>query len=141
MNTTWPSPLQMQADKRAGKTLTIGLPDGRQIRLSTYVSSWQKLLMLDPSREVANWTWFPVSAARILHEISHGVHDRINQHLPKFRSFDAHGKDFHRVQAKLTDLVRRGLLRCECSWCGQPLRSYQSHNNRFCDRSCRRSYY
>lgn len=142
----WLNPLQMQRFKRAGKIITMGLPGGKQIRLSIYLSSWKKLLTLDPHTDIPNWNWYPVSAGRILYEISRGVHDRINQKLPWYSILYRYNPDSEpharRIRFKLDQLVARGLLKCECRWCGRPLNRYVSNrHNRFCDASCRRSYY
>lgn len=139
---TIPTPLQMQADKRAGKIITITVPDGRPFRLSEYIRSWKKLLTLDSSTEVANWEWYPVSAGEILYKIRQGIHDRINRKACDFRpDFDLAGKHWNRVQRKLENLYLQGHIIHECNWCGSKLPSFtRAKHERFCDSSCRHSY-
>ncbi len=57
----------------------ITLPGGRVVTIGEYVRSWRILKTLPPDREVARWTWHPVSAGEILRDIRRGIHDRINQ--------------------------------------------------------------
>lgn len=120
----------------------ITLPNGHSVTIAAYVMAWKQLLTKPDGscvgRRVYNgWTWYPVTAGEILSQMSRGVHDRINRHLP----------DYHRephtrhAETKLSKLVRIGLLKCECRWCGSPLSTYQRHQNRFCEASCRRSYH
>lgn len=78
---TWPTPAQMTAARRAGKAITIGLPDGRQILLEEYVRSWRILITVSPTRQVAHWSHFPISAGEILTQIRAGIHERINRHI------------------------------------------------------------
>lgn len=135
---TFPSPIAMLAAKRAGNILTMGLPGGRHIHLSTYVQSWKRLTTLDPQTSVGNWEWYPLPAGDILGRISRGVHDRINRHLPWFPQL-ARELDLHRILRKR---FQQGRWKCECEWCGQSLAEFQPNKYlRFCDPSCRHSYY
>lgn len=132
----------MLAQKRAGKIITIGLPDGRDIRLQTFVASWRRILNMDPRTQVANWDREPITAGEILHKISRGVHDRINQKVGDVRkAFERNGKHCRRVHAKLEQLYARGHIVHECRWCGSHLPQYTPHHARFCEPSCRNSYY
>lgn len=142
---TFPSPLQLLRDKRAGKIPAVTLPRGHSVRIGIYVASWRKLLTLSPQTSVANWDFEPVAAAEILHKISSGLHDRINRHLPWFEKaarWDYGKAPFHtRVWHKLCRQVERGFLKCDCRWCGGSIRYYLDHSVRFCSDSCKRDYY
>jgi hypothetical protein len=128
---------------------TITLPNGNRVTLAAYVAAWKNMVAANRDAVVARkeykgWQWFPVTAGEILSDISAGVHDRINRHLPWFQTLYKYNPDCPRRESrrrdKLHSLVARGLLKCECRWCGSALPHYETHQNRFCDASCRRSY-
>ena len=106
------------------------MPGRRHILLGEYLRSWKKLAALHPDavalrRMVNGWEWYPISAGEILGKISYGVHDRINRHLPWFQTLYKYNPDCPRRETrrrdKLHSLVARGLLKCECRWCGSAL--------------------
>ena len=60
----------------------IRLPSGKDCTLRTYVQAWARLKAMPPDHRVAGFQHFPEPAASILREMRHGLHDRINRHLP-----------------------------------------------------------
>lgn len=64
-------------------TRVIGLPNGKQCRLSVYCAAWRTLKTLDPEAEVKGWEWYPVPARDILRRLHEGLHERINRHDPR----------------------------------------------------------
>lgn len=68
---------------------TVVLPNGREVRLSSYVAAWKLLRAMDPSDLVDGFDAFgPVEAGTILRAIRQGAADRINKHSP------AHSKGY-----------------------------------------------
>lgn len=119
---------KVPADRRV-----IGLPDGRQIRISIFLASWQRIKTLPPDATVNGWNWYPLTAREVLADISRGVLDRIS-----LRSGER--RDWRDNSARI-EATRRARVQCSCRWCGQPLAQYQQPHARFCDPSCYRSYY
>lgn len=62
----------------------ITLPNGNACSLPTYVKAWRTLKTASPDEEIKGWDHFPTEAHSILRDIRHGVHDRINRHLPGY---------------------------------------------------------
>lgn len=62
----------------------IQLPNGRNVTLGEYARSWKALRELKPSAQVANWSYGYTDAQEILRDMSRGVHERINSHIPGF---------------------------------------------------------
>jgi hypothetical protein len=122
---TWPTPAQLTAARRAGTTVTIGLPDGRHVLIPEYVRSWRILLTIPPDRSVANWSHFPTSAREILASISAGIHDRINRHIPghgQGRKWDA---DWQRATLQAAHQLNHPRLRIH--WLPEWLRARFAH--------------
>ncbi len=146
---TWPTPAQCTDAKREGKVVTITLPGGGVVTLASYVAGWKKvkqnIAQGMPTREIVGWNWFSVTSAEVQRAIVDGIHDRINRHLPWFNVIYRHNPDAcshgKKRLEKLQRLVAAGQLKCECRWCGSDLPHYETHPNRFCDRSCRQAYY
>lgn len=107
-------------------------PRGGALTWGEFVRDWRRVQSLPPRTEVGGWEWYPVSREHVLRDISHGIHDRINQRGGLRLNWRANDD---RIQAQL-----RRTVKCECRWCGTPI-PYQLHQNRFCEASCRRSYH
>lgn len=71
---------------------TIRLPNGRSVRIATYVNAWRVLrAQLGPGHSpmhhdslINGWDHFPTLASDVLRDIRFGLHDRINQHIPGY---------------------------------------------------------
>lgn len=62
----------------------IGLPNGGQCTLGTYVASWKTLLTMDPGAEVGGFDYDARKAGYVLSALAEGLHDRINRHDPRY---------------------------------------------------------
>lgn len=111
----------------------VTLPNGGAITIASYLEAWRKLKAMPPQAEVANWEWYPVSAATILERFSYGVQDRINLRAGL-------RMDYRDNSARTSERIA-ATVKCECRWCGQPLREYRQQHARFCDASCRAAFY
>lgn len=60
----------------------ITLPNGHRTSIGEYVRSWRILKTMHGDKLVGRFSHFPVPARDILADISYGVHDRINRHIP-----------------------------------------------------------
>lgn len=60
----------------------ITIPSGKRVSIPAYCAAWKSLKAAHPDTEVKGWNWYPTSPRDILAQISYGVHDRINKHLP-----------------------------------------------------------
>lgn len=65
---------------------TIQLPNGCRVGAPTYAVAWALLLKAEPESGVDGFDYGTVTAAAVLREMRHGLHDRINRHTPN------HGK-------------------------------------------------
>lgn len=111
---------------------TIGVPNGKVVTLGQFVAAWKQLKTLDPNQEVKGWTWYPMPARDVLRAIGRGVQDRVNQRgRLVLRS--------HNDTRVLRQLRRR--IRHTCRWCGHDLGRYAPEHDRFCEPSCKRSFY
>jgi len=121
----------------------ITLPSGRSVTLGEFVRSWRLLQTLPAGRDIdRGWNWYPESAGEILRQISRGVHDRINRHLPWYAKIVTTSRfEFSRNERQLERAFARGFIRQECRWCGSPMAHRALHHARFCDPSCQRSYH
>lgn len=110
----------------------IVLPNGKSVGLGVYCSSWRILKTVRPGKHVHGWEWYPVPAYRILASIRAAIHDRINQR----------GGLVVREcsERRLLIMMQRHLI-SHCNWCGQSLGQYAPKHARFCDHSCRQSYF
>lgn len=89
----------------------ITIPCGRQVTLGEYVRSWKILKTLPPNRLVDRWSHFPTPAGEILREISYGVHDRINKHLPWWHRGRKWAEDWQRETRQAADRINHpGLI-------------------------------
>jgi hypothetical protein len=68
---------------RAGR-LFITLPNGNRTSLGEYVRSWRILKGMHGDKLVGRFSHFPQPARSVLEEISRGMHDRINRHIPGY---------------------------------------------------------
>jgi len=77
--------------------------------------------------------WWPATGHEIAQQFRHGIHDRINLRGNVSTAYR---------QESPTRLRRRAVnrVRCECRWCGSSI-PYNERERRFCDASCRSSYY
>jgi hypothetical protein len=65
----------------------IRLPNGRDVRLATYVAAWKRLLVLDdemPDTPVRGFGDWPMPAADVLRDLRAALDDRINRHAPGY---------------------------------------------------------
>lgn len=83
----------------------ITLPSGRRVTIGEYVRSWKTLKTLPPNRLVDRWSHFPTPAGEILREISYGVHDRINKHLPWWNRGRKWAEDWYRETRQAADRI------------------------------------
>lgn len=65
---------------------TIGLPNGKSVRIAVYVNAWREVKRLTTAgrgkHPIAGWDHFPTDAEVILRAMQDGMTDRINRHLP-----------------------------------------------------------
>jgi hypothetical protein len=59
-------------------------PDGKAVFADDYARVWRKLKASDPAAQVKNWDHFPCDVAKVLRDMSDGLHDRINKQIPGY---------------------------------------------------------
>lgn len=89
----------------------ITKPNGHPVALGEYVRSWRALQSMPPRQLVANWTWDSVPAGEILADLSYGVQDRINRHLPWFRRGRKWDEDWQRAMIQSAHALNTPRLR------------------------------
>lgn len=62
----------------------ITLPNGNKCGLPVYVSAWKELKASPLESSIKGWDHFPSQVGDVLRDIRHGVHDRINRHIPAY---------------------------------------------------------
>jgi hypothetical protein len=137
--------METTSDRQQTFIRIIRKPNGQACSISEYVRSWKQLIIMPQTAEVANWNWYPVTAAEIINDIRQGVHERINRHLPWFNVQNRYNPDnkphSRRIHERINRNFERGLIRCNCRWCGHALVQYERHESRFCDAGCLNSFY
>lgn len=129
------TPLQLQAFKRAGGTITVFASE-RSVTLAGYISAWNAVkaapagATFSESLRSGKWTGGSHSREEILGQFSEGLHDRINRHLPWFGRGRKWDHDWQMETRRAADQVNQPRLRIH--WLPEWLRARFSH------RICRR---
>ena len=83
----------------------ITLPNGRPVTLGEYAKAWRTLQAAEPAEEYKGFAHTALPAWEILAAIRHGIHDRINRHLPWYD----HGRNWDQDRQRHMAMAARNI--------------------------------
>ncbi len=62
------------------------IPCGRPVSVRQYAAAWRMVRSLPPDTPIRarQWDHCDTTAGRVLRDMRHGLHDRINRHVPRY---------------------------------------------------------
>jgi hypothetical protein len=106
----------------------ITLPNGNACSLPTYVKAWRTLKAARPEAQIEGWDHFATEAGEILRDMTFGVHDRINRHIPGYGRGRKWSSDWQRAMIQASD--RLNTPRLIIDWLPTDLKKRFAHRLR-----------